>query len=115
MNFSEQELKELFYHLQGIEYVFEVEEVKNGKYSKYLLSLGEQLPNNGHYYEIANKCGSEYRLYFTDLGNLSFFNKIVSSYGYGGAYGQRNSEFKYRINDDDAIHYMVENFGLRVW
>ncbi len=113
---SEIEIEKFYNYLKATGYIFEVEEVKGGKYSKLIKELeGSFNTSIEHYYIIDKKWGTECRLYFYEYENLPPYikGKKVSSYNYGGA-GGTSSQYNYRINDNNLLLKMVEKGLLRV-
>lgn len=115
INLTNEEINYFWKYINATGYCFEVEEANN-KYKNLIIELeGNFIPNN-HYYIQKNKWGCECRLYIYNFENLpeGIKNKIVSSYGYGGPDGERTGKYTIRINDNEFLLYLVQNYGLRV-
>lgn len=112
---TESSLNCFWNYIQATGYCFEVEEA-NRKYYNLVVSLDGTFIPNEHYYYQPNKWGCECRLYMYNFENFpeEIKNKIVSSYGYGGAKGERNSKYSIRINDTNFLLKLVKEYGLRV-
>ena len=117
ISLTPKELKGFIDYINATGYTFEVEE-SNDKYKNLVKSIDGSFVQNDHYYEMTQKqkWGCECRLYLYNFENFpkAIRQKIVSSYGYGGAKGGRNGKYTIRINDTDFLRDLVENYDLRV-